>query len=132
MDSRLRVKGIAKPTLPSAIPPTHMFQQNPTAIHRYPTRFKTARAAQSTQLEQSQINNPQPVAYQYLTDIANPPSLLKYKDLIKTSDKIIWERGMCNELGRLAQGYKDIKGRNTIFFIPRSGVPPNNKSPMPE
>ena len=34
---------------------------------------------------------------------------------------------MCNKLGRLAQGYKDINDRNTIFFIPRSGVPPNKK-----
>ena len=34
---------------------------------------------------------------------------------------------MCDELGRFAQGYKDIKGRNTIFFISRSKVPPNKQ-----
>ena len=34
---------------------------------------------------------------------------------------------MCNKLGRLAQGYKDIKGRNTIFFILKSKVPSNKK-----
>ena len=34
---------------------------------------------------------------------------------------------MCNELGRLAQGYQDIAGRNTIFFIHRSQIPRNKK-----
>ena len=34
---------------------------------------------------------------------------------------------MCNELGRLAQGYKDIKGKDTIFFIPRHKVPKHKK-----
>ena len=34
---------------------------------------------------------------------------------------------MHDELGRLAQGYKDIKSRNTIFFVLRSRVPPNKK-----
>eukprot|EP00804_Cyclotella_cryptica_P025224 CCRYP_010323-RA/>CCRYP_010323-RA protein AED:0.29 eAED:0.29 QI:0/0/0/1/0/0/3/0/661 len=28
----------------------------------------------------------------------------------------VWMKGMCKELGRLAQGYKDTKGTNTVFF----------------
>ena len=79
-----------------------MLQQNILPPHYYPTRSKVAKAANSVQLKQAKINNPSPVTHQFLTDIVNPPSLLKYKELIKTSDKDIWERGMYNELGRLA------------------------------
>ena len=71
------------------IQPTYMAQPALPTDHRYPTRSKIARAANTLQLEQLQINNPAPVTYQYLTDIVNPPSLLKYKDLIKTSNKSI-------------------------------------------
>ena len=60
-------------------------------------------------------------------DIVNPPSLFKYKELIKTADKEIWIKAVCNKLGRLAQGYKDIKGKNTFFFIPRNKVPKYKK-----
>ena len=70
-----------------------------------------------------QLQSLAPVTYQFLIDIINPPSLLKYKHLIKTKDKAIWELGMCNELGCLSQGYKSIKGRNTIFFIDKAKVP---------
>jgi hypothetical protein len=104
---------IIKPSLvsPVALQPTYMSQHNAPPEHRYPTRLRVAKAATSVQLEQTQINNPKPVSYQHLTDIVNPPSLLKYKQLIKTADKEIWKKAMCNELGRLSQGYKDVKGK---------------------
>jgi len=126
-DNPAKSINIPQTKLSSVIPPTYMAQQNQPPTHRYPTRLKIAKAAPSVQLEQSQLTNPEPVTHQFLTDIVNPPSLLKYKELIKTADKAIWERGMCNELGRLAQGYKDVKGRNTIFFISRSQVPKHKK-----
>ena len=120
---------IIKPSLVSPLALQHacMSQHNPPPEHRYPTRLKVAKAATSVQLEQTQINNPKPVSCQHLTDIVNPPSLLKYKELIKTADKEIWKKAMCNELGRLAQGYKDVKGKNTFFFIPRNKVPRHKK-----
>jgi hypothetical protein len=31
--------------------------------------------------------------------------------------KDMWTNAMCKELGRLAQGYGDKKGTNTIFFM---------------
>ena len=34
---------------------------------------------------------------------------------------------MANEIGRLAQGYKHIKGTNTITFIPKSTIPQTAK-----
>ena len=49
---------------------------------------------------------------------------LEYRDLIKRPDiKEIWERSLANELGRLSQGARDIKGTNTIFFIKKSDIP---------
>ena len=49
---------------------------------------------------------------------------LEYRDLIKRPDlRDVWFHSLANELGRLAQGIRDIKGTNTIFFIPKSGIP---------
>lgn len=56
-------------------------------------------AANVTEIEQLQVQSPAPVTHQFLTNIVNPPSLLKCKELIKIEDKEIWEKGMCNELG---------------------------------
>ena len=37
--------------------------------------------------------------------------------------KDTWERSLANELGRLAQGIRDVKGTNTITFMPESEAP---------
>ena len=42
-------------------------------------------------------------------------------------DRIVWERSFSNESGQLAQGVRDIKGTNTIFFVPKSKVPRNQR-----
>ena len=34
---------------------------------------------------------------------------------------------MGNELGRLAQVFKNVKGNNAMFFLPRLKVPKNKK-----
>ena len=49
---------------------------------------------------------------------------LEFRHLIK-SDKYrdIWMHSFANELGRLAQGVRDIPGTDTIDFIPFSAVP---------
>ena len=73
-----------------------MTQPIPTVSYRYPIRATVAAAANTTQMEQMQLQSPAPVTYQFLIDIVNPPSLLKYKHLIKTKDKAIWELGICN------------------------------------
>ena len=70
---------------PKALPLTCMDQQNQPPKHHYPARLKIAKAAPSVQLEQSQLTNPEPVTHQFLTDVVNPPSLLKCKERIKTS-----------------------------------------------
>ena len=54
----------------------------------------------------------------------NTGEALEYRDLIKRPElKQIWFRAFANELGRLAQGIRDIAGTDTIFFIPRSKIP---------
>ena len=103
-------------------------QQYPPPVHNYPTRFKRAIAANTTQLEQQQMINPTSVIHQFFPDTVEPPSPLKYTALLKTDEAPVWKAGMCNELGRLAQGYKDIYGNNTIYFIFKHQVPKHKKT----
>ena len=44
--------------------------------------------------------------------------------------KIIWDKSYANELGRLAQGTRDIKGTDCIKFIKYSEVPTGRKVNM--
>ena len=49
---------------------------------------------------------------------------LEFRQLIKLDKyRDIWMHSFANELGRLAQGIRDIRGTNTINFIPFSEVP---------
>ena len=49
---------------------------------------------------------------------------LEYRDLIKRPElRDTWFKSLANELGRLAQGIRDIKGTDTIFFIPKIEIP---------
>ena len=48
---------------------------------------------------------------------------LEYSDLIKRPElRNMWFASLANGLGRLAQGIRDIKGTDTIFFIPKSEI----------
>ena len=45
-------------------------------------------------------------------------TITKYKKLI--DDPLLrdtWQEAMCKELGRLAQGYGDVEGTNTVRFM---------------
>ena len=49
---------------------------------------------------------------------------LEYRDLIKDPKRAAtWQTSLANELGRLSQGIRDIKGTDTIFFISKSEIP---------
>ena len=49
--------------------------------------------------------------------------ITKYKELINNDlFKNTWEDAMCVELGRLAQGYKNIKGTNTVRFMDKNMI----------
>ena len=43
--------------------------------------------------------------------------------LLQGEDKSIWQMALSNELGRLSQGVRDIKGNDVMDFIPFSHVP---------
>ena len=52
----------------------------------------------------------------------------EYRHLCKGPDHKIWKRSFANELGQLAQGIRNIKGTDTIHFIPKSKVPFGEKT----
>ena len=50
---------------------------------------------------------------------------LEYRHLIKHDKyRVVWVTSFANKLGRLAQGIHDVKGINTIQFIPHKAVSP--------
>ena len=51
----------------------------------------------------------------------------EYMHLIKGPERKIWERSFANELGQLSQGIREVKGTNTVMFIPKSKVPKDKK-----
>jgi len=75
-------------------------------------------------MEMKQIKEPEDITHIPILEAADIPSFW-YDHLIKGQDGLIWEWAFCREIGRLAQGYKDAKGMNTIFPIRRSNVPRN-------
>ncbi len=63
------------------------------------------------------INLPEELANGVVHSVTKE-TLTKYHKIIKVPElKEVWIKDMCNELGRLAQRYKDTKGTNTIKFM---------------
>ena len=91
-------------------------------IHRRPTRMKAVKAASSMQLKEPQLKNNDPVTIHLDSNVINPPNQLSHKTLLKTKDEDISISRLCNEIGRLAQGCNNVKGKNKIFFMPKSSV----------
>ena len=58
----------------------------------------------------------------------NTGDKLEYRDLIKRPKlRERWMRSLANELGRLSQGIRDVKGTNTIYCVPRSEIPQDRR-----
>ncbi|KAG7342946.1 reverse transcriptase RNA-dependent DNA polymerase [Nitzschia inconspicua] len=53
--------------------------------------------------------------------------IAEYAELSQCSDGAYWRASNAEEIGRLAQGYKHIKGTNTIYFIRKKQVPHHKK-----
>ena len=51
----------------------------------------------------------------------------EYRHLIKGPKGGVLERIFANELVQLSQGIRDVKGKNTVMFIPKSKVPKEKK-----
>jgi hypothetical protein len=54
--------------------------------------------------------------------------IAEYRELSQSSEGAIWQNSNCEEIGRLAQGYGNIKGTNTIHFIRRANIPRGRKA----
>jgi len=53
---------------------------------------------------------------------------LEYRHLMKMEKyRDVWATSFANELGRLAQGIRDVKGTNAIKFIRQSQLPEGRK-----
>jgi hypothetical protein len=67
---------------------------------------------------------------EYALKAVNPDTgeLADYAELVACSDGPEWIASSCEEWGRLAQGYKHVKGTNTIRFISRHDVPLGRKA----
>ena len=52
---------------------------------------------------------------------------LSIDNLLQRPTKKTWKQGLDNELGRLADGYKNFKGTNTIAFIKKTDISNNKK-----
>ena len=53
---------------------------------------------------------------------------VEYKDLLTSSDGLLWEECCADEIGRLAQGYKTILGTDTIHFIRITDMPADRRA----
>lgn len=74
--------------------------------------------------------DPNHMHFAYLGHAINPDTgkIAEYRELSQSSDSAIWRKSNAEEIGRLAQGYGDIKGTNTIFFIHPSAMPKGCKA----
>jgi hypothetical protein len=122
--------------VPSPAPPD---AHSPRVQHRYPTRGRPHIANQAQLVGVSNTSvipslvqpDNQPSADGFHPPLANAVldpdtgESLEYKQLISRNKyKTIWTKSFANELGRLAQGIRDVEGTNTIFFIPKAQMPP--------
>jgi hypothetical protein len=97
---------------------THVHARRSPRGHQPPQVTQEERAYQLLATPLPRINR----AYA-VTDVATGQQL-EYRQLLQRPDlKPIWERAFANELGRLAQGVRDIKGTDTILFIHASEIP---------
>jgi hypothetical protein len=106
------------------------------AVHHHGTRSKPlnhvaacARAllVDAARVPQSTFNRPESERPHFALHghAINPDTgkIAEYRELSECSDGPIWKESNCEEIGRLAQGYKDVKGTNTIVFINVKDVP---------
>jgi hypothetical protein len=70
-----------------------------------------------------------PLQYAFHGNAFNPDTgkIAEYRELSQCSDGPLWQGSNAEEIGRLAQGFGDIKGTNTMFFIPKSAIPRGRK-----
>ncbi len=113
------------PAPPRVLPPNPTSQDNPQAGHAQ--HLTVSQRALADTILQEDI----PAQNHYAGTVFDEESgrLLEYRQLIK-HPKLghIWKHAAANEFGRLAQGIRDIKGTNTIRFIPKAQMPNHKRA----
>ena len=68
-------------------------------------------------------------AVAYMSHTINPDTghIAKYCELASSSERHLWQASNTKEIGRLAQGYKQAKGTNTMFSLPKMLCPKDKK-----
>jgi hypothetical protein len=54
--------------------------------------------------------------------------IAEYPELAQSTDGPLWQQSNIEEIARLAQGYKDIKGTNTMNFLAFDKIPKGKKA----
>ncbi len=54
--------------------------------------------------------------------------LAEYKELSQSSDGHLWQMANATKIHHLAQGHSNTPGTNTMFFIPVTTIPQNQKA----
>lgn len=95
--------------------PTQTKQTDIQPTHRYPTRHKLKTQHQAQRISCVVFDE-------------NTGHLLEYRHFIKDKHyKVKWEKSFANELGRIAQGIRNIQRTNTNFFVDKKQVPVHKK-----
>jgi hypothetical protein len=141
----LRVAESPSPTEPVTPPATYTNSSGPAGKRRrQQTRLRSKRvAARKARLPAhlAAHTNSVPFADDVPDDVpfldhvalhgnaVNPDTgnIAEYAELSKCSQGDLWRNSNAEEIGRLAQGYKDIKGTNTMFFIRPNQIPKDRK-----
>ena len=103
--------------------------------HRQRRTSLLQRLASNPKYKQFTVNHVELKIQHFLANPVLDPTTgrsLEYRHLVTHRNeeiRKIWEMGMCNELGRLAQGFKSkIKGTDCVEFIPVSQIPRHKRA----
>ena len=132
--SRRRSRQARTKTLPIAdatVPPARVTSarakrtkepSNKKKGHQHRTRQATKRANFVERLDFIQLLHLPQFAYHGNAFNPDTGALAEYPELSRSSDGEVWTEANCNEIGLLAQGYKDTVGTNTLVFIHKDQV----------
>ncbi|KAI2493168.1 Reverse transcriptase (RNA-dependent DNA polymerase) [Fragilaria crotonensis] len=116
---------------PARRPVVPVHHQHGTRANKQRPLHHIAAAARALLLDAAQ---PAPadagVHYAFHGNAFNPDTgrLAEYRELSHCSEGPLWQQSNAEEIGRLAQGYGDVKGTNTMYFIPVTAIPADRKA----
>jgi hypothetical protein len=94
---------------------------SPTSVDQHPIMILNE-ATTALPFGDHKVNGIQHITFEAIIPDTGLPA--ECRALIQSSAGPHWMEEHCNKFGRLAQGCKDIKGTNTMHFIPVTKVPP--------